>query len=578
LIDRLLVELYASDHGLQVEQVLTWPRWQDSVYPLYDGQGDLPAISDDAFYSAIFERVFPDRDARARFVMDELAGRRPHHGQHVLAGLATSDFAPLLVTTNFDVLLEEAIHGMLSATGTHAHLAVLEPENAGRAGFTIATDQRPMLVKIHGDLGTVTLSNTEAELAEHDPRLRAAVLAQLSRYGLVVAGYSGRDTAVMGTLRAVLNQPTPYPAGLTWVRRPEDQPPEPVMELLDAARVAGVEPVHEVVVGGFGELMTEIGRACQLPGPVRRRLAELKPAPVRVPAARPSGAVQEYPQVRFGAVQVTGLPKHARMLKAPDSTGLPAMRAALRAANVRATVGWAGGEHVAFGRDEDLARALTPIGVTVTSDTVGLAPVRDEVLDTGTVGLLAEALVQGLARTPGLTTVLRTGHRPMIRVRTPRPGERGRPDLPPAVQELGKAVGGQVAGTLAGPQGARLPWAEAVSIGLEFVDERWVMLFAPDLWVRPSFVAEQGPLPGREEAARQGSEFVRDRVATRYNKRAGSILGAWLKLLVAGGRTVRAFNVGDGDGIDATFTLTGKPVVSRPLAGGPIQITPRQPR
>lgn len=96
LIDRLLAELYASDNGLLVDQILARPRWQDAVYPLYDGQGGLPAISDDAFYSAIFERVFPDRDARARFVMEELAARVPHHGQHVLAGLVASDFAPLL--------------------------------------------------------------------------------------------------------------------------------------------------------------------------------------------------------------------------------------------------------------------------------------------------------------------------------------------------------------------------------------------------------------------------------------------------------------------------------------------------
>lgn len=578
LIDHLLVELYASDSGLPTDQVVGRPRWQDSVYPLYDGQGGLPPISDDAFYSAIFERVFPDRDARARFVMEVLAGRQPHHGQHILAGLAASSLAPLLVTTNFDQLLEEAIGGMLSTVGAQARLTVLDPQNARRADFAIATDQRPMLVKIHGDLGSVTLSNTEAELAQHDPKLRAAVLAQLSRYGLVVVGYSGRDAAVMRMLRDVLDQPNPYPAGLTWVRRPEDPLAEPVVRLLDTAREVGVEPVHEVVVGGFGEFMTEIGRACRLIEPVRRRLADLAPAPVRVPAGRPGGTIQEYPQVRFGAVEVTALPQRARKLKVSGSTSLPAIRAALRAANVRATVGWAGGEYAAFGQDEDLLRALAPIGVAVTSEDIALRPVRDGVVDSGTVGLLAEALVQGLARTPGLTTVLRGGQRPMLRVRTPRPGERELQNLPPGIQALGKAVDGQVAGALAGPQGARLPWAEAVSIGLEFVDHRWLMLFAPDIWVRPTFIVDQGLPPGRDEATRQGSEFVRQRVATRYNKRTGAILGTWLHLLVAGGRTIRAVKVGDGDGVDATFTLRGKPVVSRPLAGGPIQITSRQVR
>jgi hypothetical protein len=576
LIDRLLVELYASDNGLPVDQVLAQPRWQESVYPLYDGQGGLPRITDDAFYSAIFERVFPDRDARARFIMEALASRVPHHGQHVLAGLTACDLAPLLVTTNFDTLLEDAIRGMLSAVGAQARLTVVDPQSAARADFAIATDQRPIVVKIHGDLGSVTLSNTEAELAKHDPELRAAVLAQLSRYGLVVAGYSGRDPAVMRMLRDVLDRPQPYPAGLTWVHRPEDRMPRPVTELLDAARVAGVEPVHEVVVGGFGELMTELGRACQLTEPVRRRLDGLRPTPVRVPAARPSGTVQGYPQIRFGAVEVTVLPDTARRLEASSSVSLPAMRAALRAADVRATIGWVSGEFAAFGHDGDLRKALEPIGVTVTNETVALQPVRNGVVDSGTAGMLAEALAQALARTPGLTTVLRAGHRPMLRVKTPSlQDSRPQGTLPPGIKALRAAIAGQVSGFLSGPQRARLPWAEAVSIGLELIDGRWLMLFAPDIWVRPSFIAGQDPPPGRDEATRQGAEFVRQRVATRYNRQTGAALGAWLQLLVAGGRTVHAFNVGDSDGLDATFTLTGRPVVSRQLAGGPIQITPR---
>ncbi len=41
--------------------------------------------------------------------------------------------------------------------------------------------------------------------------LRAATLSLLGRYGLLVAGYSGRDPAVLAMLRDVLAQPTPYP-------------------------------------------------------------------------------------------------------------------------------------------------------------------------------------------------------------------------------------------------------------------------------------------------------------------------------------------------------------------------------
>ena len=41
------------------------------------------------------------------------------------------------------------------------------------------------------------------------------------RFGLVVAGYSGRDESVMKTLSDVLHQKNDaYPGGLFWITRP----------------------------------------------------------------------------------------------------------------------------------------------------------------------------------------------------------------------------------------------------------------------------------------------------------------------------------------------------------------------
>ncbi|NKQ51967.1 SIR2 family protein [Amycolatopsis sp. K13G38] len=544
---------------------------------MYDGQGGLPALADDAFYSAIFERTYPDRDSRALFVMDELNKSTPHHGQHVLAGLAASGLAPLIVTTNFDQLLEDALNGMLLEVDNTKRLVVFHPQSSDGTRFALATDRQLVLVKVHGDLGTVTLSNTEAELALHDPALRSMLQTQLCRYGLVVAGYSGRDAAVMQMLSEVLEKPHPFPSGLTWVRRPEDPLPATVADLLRRARAAGVEPVHEVVVGGFGELMSVLEPACGLTTPVRNRLKALRPRPVRTPAARVDGKVQKYPQVRFGAVEITSLPPAARRLKGATSSDLAAIRRALRADRVRATVGWAAGELAAFGSDEELQSTLRPLNVNVTDEIVPLRPGHDGTVDNGTVGLLAEALTQALARGTGLTTVLRGGHRPMVRVRTPRPGATKPPSSSsPTLKALQTAVGGPVTGALPGPDGATLPWAESVTIGLECVDGHWLMVFAPDIWVRPTFVSAQNPAPSRDAAAKLAAEFVRERTANRYNRQAGAILGAWLKLLVAGGGTARAFGTEPSAGVDAVFCLTNRPVISQQLAGSPIQITPGQ--
>jgi hypothetical protein len=572
LIDQLLIELYSSENGIRGEEVLNRPHWKNSVYPLYDGQGGLPTIASDEFYSRIFERVYPDRDSRARFALKVLSGKQPHYGQHILAGLVLSDSAPLLVTTNFDTLIEDSIREMLAYIGDPKRLTVFDPQNSARAGFAMATDQRPSLVKIHGDLGSVTLSNTELELMQHDPALRAMVLAQFNRYGLIIAGYSGRDHLVMRMLQDALQQPKPYPAGLAWVRRPEDNLPDRVKQFLEAAALAGVEPVQEVVVGGFGELMGELERACDLTEPVRRRLSDIRPVPIRLPAARPSGATRDYPQIRFGAIELIQLPDVARRLEVPRSVNLPEMRKALRTSGVRATLGWAGGEFAAFGHDRSLNEALTPLGVTVTSEELRIRLRRNGVIDSGAVGMVSDALTQAIANSCGLRAVLRSNRRPVLRVLFPKNKNADRPSQPAsAVRTLEGSLGFKVVGEIMSVTGLRLPWAEAIEIGLEAVEDGWLMLFAPEVWVSKRFSSDSENSGTEEEAIELGKEFVRERLAQRYNKQTGVIMAGWTKLILANSAEIHSFGPPRSEGIDANFTLGGKPISSKRLAGGPIQ-------
>jgi hypothetical protein len=103
----------------------------------------------------------------------------------------------------------------------------------------------------------------------------------------------------------VLAQPTPYPGGLTWVRRPEDTLAGEARDLLAAARAAGVEPVHEVGASGMMELMAEIERSVDLPPAAAAHLAVHRPAPLRYPAPPPAqggaGPGPDQPDLERGA-------------------------------------------------------------------------------------------------------------------------------------------------------------------------------------------------------------------------------------------------------------------------------------
>ena len=207
----------------------------------------------------------------------------------------------------------------------------------------------------------------------------------------------------------------------------------------------------------------------------------------------------------------------------------------------------------------------------MTGTAVPIGPEKDgEEPDSTDLGLIAETLARALGRTRGITEVLRTGQRHLLRARDENPR---RPDDTAALAGLRTAAGGPVTGHLAGPGGARLPWAEAVTLAVDWRDGTWRLLFAPEIWVRPDFTDPPpglSPAAAREAAARLGAEFARARLARRYNSATGQLLAAWVRLLTAGGspatRTVYAFGLAPDAGVDAAFTIGTRPLVSRPLA------------
>ena len=101
--------------------------------------------------------------------------------------------------------------------------------------------------------------NTNDELRHQDARLRGVLVDSCHRFGLVVAGYSGRDESVMNTLHEVLKQPGAFPAGLFWLHHGEAPPLPRVAQLLAHAAGAAVEAAL-VVVENFDEALRDLIR------------------------------------------------------------------------------------------------------------------------------------------------------------------------------------------------------------------------------------------------------------------------------------------------------------------------------
>jgi hypothetical protein len=345
-------------------------------------------------------------------------------------------------------------------------LTVASLDDADAAGRALVRSRWPLVIKLHGDFRSVQLKNAPGELRGQNEKLAAALRTICGQSGLIVSGYSGRDSSVMQVLTDALDSPHPFPEGLIWTHRPGEALVPAVADLLTACRGRGVD-ARSVAVDNFPELLGALIRLIRLPEALRARVDGRRPAQPRMPSAMPSGPTRPWPVLRLNALPLIALPEAARRLDEHPPTDIGELRAALRDARARALIArLRGGALVAFGADADLATAGEPLGVTPADDTAPLEWPADDP-DMAQIGLLTEALTLGLGRARGLRHVLRARRGHLVRV-----GDEAEPHL----SGLRRAAGGTAAGTV---PGTAVNWAEAVEVHVEPRAGGWWLLITP---------------------------------------------------------------------------------------------------
>ena len=129
----------------------------------------------------------------------------PTAAHRAIAALAAQGFIKVIVTTNFDKLMERA----LSAAGIEA--TVLSTADQIQGAPPLAHIQH-LVFKVHGDYLDTRIRNTEAELAAYPPEVDALLERIFNEYGLIVCGWSGDwDPALRAALeRASSRRYTTY--------------------------------------------------------------------------------------------------------------------------------------------------------------------------------------------------------------------------------------------------------------------------------------------------------------------------------------------------------------------------------
>lgn len=173
-------------------------------------------------YADSLRLLRPTPRLRRIFLEKYFTGKTPSPAHWALAKLVESGIFRLLYTTNFDDLLERSVGVINKLRVVSYDQTVIDDElDAGLA---------PVLYRMHGDFLFETIADAEREFRHLRDSQTAKLRIPLTEGGLIVAGYSGRDTRIMSTLAEGAN--CHIPLGLYWLHRSGDELAPQVKDLL----------------------------------------------------------------------------------------------------------------------------------------------------------------------------------------------------------------------------------------------------------------------------------------------------------------------------------------------------------
>lgn len=137
--------------------------------------------------------------------------KMPTKAHRAIAKLAFAGYVRVIITTNFDRLMERA----LEDEGI-APVVLSAPDHI--EGAVPLAHMKCCVVKVHGDYLDTRIRNTPTELAKYDPRMNAFLARVFDEFGLVTCGWSADwDTA----LRANIERAPSRRYSMFWTSRGE---------------------------------------------------------------------------------------------------------------------------------------------------------------------------------------------------------------------------------------------------------------------------------------------------------------------------------------------------------------------
>ncbi len=160
-----------------------------------------------ACYSELYHKMYArDPDRGYAYLEEQMQDSEPSYGYSVLARIMEITQHRVVVTTNFDNLVADAL-------SIFCKTYPLVCGHESLAGFISARIRRPLVVKVHRDL-LLAPKSAPKDLNNLPDGFRAALTKLFGHYTPIVIGYGGNDGSLMGFLRQL--PPASVPGGVYW--------------------------------------------------------------------------------------------------------------------------------------------------------------------------------------------------------------------------------------------------------------------------------------------------------------------------------------------------------------------------
>jgi len=453
-----------------------------------------------------------DLERQSRYLQAKLSEKASSLtlGHRIFGGLFTTGAIKVVFTTNFDTVVERAV-----AEVTGKSLAAFHLEGSYAAKQALNNDAFPIYCKLHGDFRYTSIKNLTEDLKTQNAEMGDCLVSACNRFGMIVAGYSGRDESVMQLLHRVLDGPNPFPHGLYWTTLKGRNPLPAVTALLEAARAKGVR-AELIEIETFDSLMSRIWK--QFPDKPKELIEKMDRTGSQAVSIPRKGAGSGDPILRLNALPLLEMPDTCLELSFAAPKDWDDIHSAEKQARNQ-IVATKGSSILAWGNEQTLRRAfgkdLTSLSPYSTKDRL-----QDYANNLYLKGFIERAI--GLSLIRGKPLLMRDWRGGSVLIL-----DRQRPNLTltkgisQCVGSLHDRIEGMVSAiTPEHPKSEEVWWAEAVRLDVDEIDGRFWLVLKPDVWIWP------------KHARQQAIGFLDERLGNRFNNRGDALLSAWISLLL----------------------------------------------